>query len=547
MKYFLFILFYTISLYSQNKVHVSLPNLKESKCALCHSEILKEIKHKPAENDCFLCHKFETKGESLYVGLEKGANELCFDCHNFEDYKKSKSLHPVFEECNLCHLPHSSKFKSLLKNETLSLCLDCHNLKDLKEKKHKNQPIEGFCINCHNPHFSNNEKLLEGKFFHKPYIENSCEGCHKKTITKKIRLILPLENLCFACHKTLEEEKNEKFLHKPFKFNDCLSCHNAHFSFKENLLKLSEKELCLSCHKDIKLDGKIHSPVENGCLDCHKPHSSQMDFLISKDLMEKEEISSLCFSCHTSDENLKKKHRNAKMENLECSICHNPHSSKNKILLNDNSVHPVFEDCSNCHIENLETQEKVPNLCFMCHSNIEESINSFKYKHTPAKEDCTTCHTPHISNYPPLLLNNTRKVCSQCHNFNNPYEHNVISLMGCNACHQPHGSNSNYFLKIEGNELCLSCHLFGKETEKEKELGIKFPKIKLDDNKERGHPTINHPVLGKPAQKGKIKISKDIEDLSCISCHNPHSGKAKNLYQFNKENQTQLCGVCHEK
>ena len=92
---------------------------------------------------------------------------------------------------------------------------------------------------------------------------------------------------CVECHqKKVDEFKKAGVVHKPVKGNECESCH----------LKVSEKELCYTCHKDMKsmLDKKhLHAPAkERECISCHSPHSSE-----NKNLL-KGKGNNLCFICH---------------------------------------------------------------------------------------------------------------------------------------------------------------------------------------------------------------------------------------------------------
>lgn len=544
MKYVFFLyLFLSYPIFSIG-IHPKLPDPKKSNCGVCHSTILGKKNHAPVEQNCFSCHNFEIKEEKLMVNLIYPIPDLCYQCHeNYKNKKDSKSLHGVYEECSSCHLSHSSQNEWLLSKKLPELCLDCHDDKELKEKKHKNQPVNGTnCISCHSPHFSKNKKLLKGKVFHLPFGEGECESCHAKTLTKKVRLKANIPTLCFACHPDLEAEFKEKFRHFPFKESKCSDCHDPHLSEEKKLLTKTEKDLCIGCHKNVFTEGEKHPPAEESCLNCHKPHSSKNLFLISDKVMQEGKISTLCFNCHDPSVELEKKHRMASLKNLNCSKCHNPHSSKNKKFLNERSVHPVFEDCSNCHLEGTKITEKEPDLCINCHPELKEKMSAYKFKHIPVEENCTQCHNAHISNYPPLLKSPTNFLCKDCHNMAYEFEHGIIMIMGCSSCHFPHGGYNKKYLKKEGNELCLSCHLIGKEAEEEKKLGIRFPKIKLNKDMLKGHPSLDHPVWGK--FKGE-KI-KNIE-ISCISCHNPHGGQAKKLYTFGARSQTELCVNCHNK
>ena len=87
---------------------------------------------------------------------------------------------------------------------------------------------------------------------------------------------------------------------------------------------------------------------------------------------------------------------------------------------------------------------------------------------------CERCHTKLSSNY-------TRK--------NNLWRHAPISKGNCTVCHFPHQSKQSFLLKDTSERLCIMCH-----------------------------------------SEGNIRRNKNHKTLKdCMSCHNPHLGKNKNL------------------
>lgn len=55
---------------------------------------------------------------------------------------------------------------------------------------------------------------------------------------------------CVECHqKKVDEFKKAGVVHKPLKDNECESCHRPHGVIGGAYLKVSEKELCYTCHK----------------------------------------------------------------------------------------------------------------------------------------------------------------------------------------------------------------------------------------------------------------------------------------------------------
>lgn len=112
--------------------------------------------HQPfLENQCDLCH--DTKSSQRIVSKGK---ELCFSCH--DDFSKDKKVvhYPVSEgSCLDCHDAHKSANKFILKDPLPIICFSCHDQKEVRANAvHEDQNI---CTECHNPHASNEEKLLK--------------------------------------------------------------------------------------------------------------------------------------------------------------------------------------------------------------------------------------------------------------------------------------------------------------------------------------------------------------------------------------------------
>ena len=171
---------------------------------------------------------------------------MCAKCHE-EVVKKANEFTvkhpPVVGEngCVGCHSPHGSNNPAMLKGTPKDVCLGCHNSsmkshsKDIKTLLGKNTdwhgPVrDGNCPGCHQPHGSNNFRLLKS-----PYPE-------------KFYSAFDMENyaLCFTCHeptlvteqytKTLtgfrDGDRNLHYLHvnKQERGRTCRSCHEVHAS-----------------------------------------------------------------------------------------------------------------------------------------------------------------------------------------------------------------------------------------------------------------------------------------------------------------------------
>ncbi|MDA3902313.1 MAG: cytochrome c3 family protein [Desulfuromusa sp.] len=107
--------------------------------------------HKPyAEKKCRDCH---SNDKNVNAGLISPKRELCVVCHI--DFIKGSNVHgPVaVGDCLACHLPHSSQYPSLLKEDPDSVCAICHQESRLAAAMHDRFVVKTIsCGECHDPH-----------------------------------------------------------------------------------------------------------------------------------------------------------------------------------------------------------------------------------------------------------------------------------------------------------------------------------------------------------------------------------------------------------
>lgn len=154
-------------------------------CNVCHKEVLQpSYLHSPVEmKECSACHIWST--EKKAVVLELGVPETCFGCHDEkrELVENAKVPHPVASECGTCHSPHGTEQPHQVKEKVYTLCISCHDQQKQNHPvgRHPMQYIkntetgeEFSCVTCHNPHGSENEKLMRfpGKTL------DVCSQCH---------------------------------------------------------------------------------------------------------------------------------------------------------------------------------------------------------------------------------------------------------------------------------------------------------------------------------------------------------------------------------
>lgn len=281
----------------------------------------------------------------------------------------------------------------------------------------------------------------------------------------------------------------------------------------------AEENPCVVCHTDLKKPAKsVHAALGMGCSACHKPVESKTHPDQKGSIILTQNMPELCYSCH-DESNFKGKSVHQPVSGGMCTGCHNAHQSDfSKILVKD-----------------------VPGLCYNCH---DES----KFKGTSGHTllgMCTGCHNPHSSNSNKILKSDQPEVCYDCHDkakFTKKYVHGIINVGGCTSCHAAHTSNKPSLLLNSIHELCISCHA----------AKLKLPHVVALPGKKR------HPIEGvkDPSTLKMIKMSdpknpkKQMEvpdpnvpgkDLTCASCHDPHSSDFRALLT-----QQRICLKCHK-
>jgi len=161
----------------------------EVECKTCHEALISQkSSHAPASAwDCLSCHD-PTSSPKFKIYGEKTTDEgMCIECHadKKEGLGAKPSVHPVVESCTTCHDPHGSVNLALVVSPVNVLCGSCHE--EISQTPHPvvRHPLKGrtiasrggaeiSCVSCHDPHFSDNERLLVSP---KSML---CQQCHEK-------------------------------------------------------------------------------------------------------------------------------------------------------------------------------------------------------------------------------------------------------------------------------------------------------------------------------------------------------------------------------
>ena len=381
-------------------------------CISCHAD--KDAKtltgkvHPPAVRDCLKCHDphtAENKNNLLKPLAGDKTQNLCLTCHNQgENVPANGSRHAALDGgCDTCHVTHKTgergkqEFDYHLTKSTPALCVDCHDVKDESlVKAHQGQPFgTANCIQCHDPHQSNSPKLLQ-KFTHQPFADKTCDACHAPAKDGKVVLTTAdSRELCVTCHSDKAEEIEKAKVQHPGAMGECIACHNPHAGKTPGFIQPDPVNACLACHAEQAEQHKkkyLHQPAfEQGCATCHTPHGGD-----NPKLLRAASPNKLCLECHGPD---------AKPVRIESS--HVVTIFDGKVTLPEDYFAKVVRLPIKYGIGHpVDRHPVVDQMDPNDVSKVRVQIN------------CLTCHQPHSSAQPELLIHdqaNNMMFCASCH------------------------------------------------------------------------------------------------------------------------------------
>lgn len=244
---------------------------------------------------------------------------------------------------------------------------------------------------------------------------DTCAICHEDTLTALRnnphwaldRLNLPSEAArgCESCHGpglNHAEDPSEPI-----------------FAFRDEEIR-DRSQRCKSCHAERGGQHMGESQHERTGVACDSCHASGHGEPVLDHLLKNSETD-LCLSCHVEQKfqvQLPFRHRTS-----------------------DGVIH-----CSDCHNSHARTTNRAARLiqqetCFKCHTDKQ---GPFIFEHLSSTiTGCTSCHQPHGSTNPRLLLrSDVRFLCLECHT-NTPTFHDlsIAAFENCTSCHTAiHGS-----------------------------------------------------------------------------------------------------------
>jgi predicted CXXCH cytochrome family protein len=352
-------------------------------------------------------------------------------CH--QEVKNYKVLHgPVnVNACDACHkVVDPAKHTFELARSKTETCTFCHQIDTHGDKVIHKPLADGQCLGCHNPHGGSSNKFTRG---------NS------------------MRELCATCHQDPVGSKSH--VHGPVAAGACDSCHAGHSSKFPKLLPAQGRDLCLTCHNEMKTQmAKVkftHKAVEGDCNDCHDAHASNFTMQIKKAPLD------LCTSCHEKQKNAAInatfKH-SVVTKDQACLNCHTAHGGDLAKLMRNEPI----KVCMKCH----EQDQKTPDGRIV--KNVAMIMDPKAVKHGPIRDgNCSGCHDTHGSNNSRLL----QKPYPEA--FYQPFAEEKYGL--CFSCHDKQlvetqktanltnfrtGDRNLHFLHVnrEKGRNCRSCH-----------------------------------------------------------------------------------------
>ncbi len=386
-----------------------------SLCFTCHADKnpaeIKGTIHPPAVRDCAKCHDphtTENKNQLLKPTSGDAKENLCLSCHTIGlNVPKDGSRHAALDMgCETCHVTHKTgpkgqqEFDFHLTKATPALCIDCHDPKDASlQKAHQDQPFGAAnCLQCHDPHASPRPKLIR-TFAHPPFADKTCEICHAPAKDGKVVLTqADAKSLCVTCHDEQAKKIDSAKVPHPGAQGDCTVCHNPHAGNNPGFLQPDAVTPCLTCHSDQADQGKKahpHQPVfGQSCAICHEPHGGE-----NEHLLRTAKVDDLCLECHGPDTPDPKKIEAEHVVTIFNGKVKLPENYflKNKVVvlpLKFGRGHPI---------------EGHPI------ANVTDPTDGTKIM---AQLNCLSCHQPHSSAQPDLLVKdqtNGAAFCATCH------------------------------------------------------------------------------------------------------------------------------------
>jgi nitrate/TMAO reductase-like tetraheme cytochrome c subunit len=312
--------------------------------------------------------------------------QFCGGCHIMAPYFQSwKTSSHQEVPCVDCHIPPGIAHEAKKKWEAMSMvvsyitgtygtnpwaeiddaaCLRCHERRLLL-----GQEVFGDVLFDHTPHLT---EMRHGK-------KLRCTSCHSQIVQGSH--IAVTTSTCILCHFEGSTEENNT--------SRCTLCHQVPDKLiQKGMLTFDHSDVgrldmqCEWCHaqKPGELEGRV--PRER-CFTCHN-EAARMEEYEDTTLMHRTHVSDHkvdCMNCHLEIQHGKPLHKEAHVEQTQCSTCHAPgHSAQSSIYsgTGGRGVEPMPApmflagvSCEGCHFslpgKETESAQATDISCMSCH------------------------------------------------------------------------------------------------------------------------------------------------------------------------------------
>ncbi|MDF1544190.1 MAG: cytochrome c3 family protein [bacterium] len=249
------------------------------------------------------------------VQSDEVTSETCLDCHEEMEASLNLTVHAVTDAS---------------KNTRVTVsCMDCHSgaeahVEDPATDNIGNPASQSgarnfdLCSTCHSSHVSFNDFGFTAHFSE----QVNCGDCHKVHANSPSLLRDRSGLFCLACHDDKKDALFQSSSHPSLDNGpSCLSCHAASSQGEEELV-FDLNGICADCHP--QHSGPFlyeHEPMNaysiegSGCMECHEPHGSHNDRLVTQ------EGNDLCNRCHVPPSGHKMAH-GGWFADFSCNNCH---------------------------------------------------------------------------------------------------------------------------------------------------------------------------------------------------------------------------------